>query len=203
MKNLVCIIDYDSGNIGSVFNLVKYLNYEVKVSNKEKDIEDASHLILPGVGSFKSTMQNLESSLELKFLKHHIQNSKKPFLGICVGMQILASVGYEFGKHKGLDLIPGEVNKINTSLSLPHIGWNSFVETKDNVLLNEIPKNADFYFIHSFVFKPLHKNHTISYNNYGEKFASIIQNENIYGVQFHPEKSQIYGQKLMRNFLSI
>lgn len=204
MKKSVCILDYGSGNVRSVFNIVSLLNPEVIVSNLAEDIRNASHLILPGVGAFEAAMQKIKNSIPLEVLEAEVFTKKKPFLGICVGMQVLADTGYEFGKHKGLGWITGEVKKINSgSLPLPHIGWNNTEIKKDNPLVEGISSDFDFYFVHSFAFFTDQTENVVATTDYGQKFCSIIAKENVYGVQFHPEKSQKAGQLLLENFLKI
>ena len=205
----VLIIDYGSGNIKSVYNSVKktlhYFNKssEVKVSNNLLEIEKADKIILPGVGSFDQCMNRISKIKDLvETLKNQVITKKKPFLGICVGMQILSSYGYEFEKFKGLNWIPGKVCKIDNH-KLPHIGWNDIQIKKNSVLLNNLDVDYNFYFVNSFQFIPDNKENVISITNYQQDFCSIIQRENIFGVQFHPEKSQKAGQLLIKNFLDL
>ncbi len=200
----ICILDYGSGNVKSVFNLINHLNYSVKISNKKSDINDASHIILPGVGSFGSSMKKIKENIEIDFIKDQILIKKKPFLGICVGMQVLASIGEEFGNYDGLDLISGRVVKLDSKkLPLPHIGWNNIEVSKKSNLLIDLDESCDFYFVHSFHFECEDEKYIIAKTHYGNTFNSIVEKENIFGVQFHPEKSQKTGQIIFRNFLSI
>jgi imidazole glycerol-phosphate synthase subunit HisH len=198
----VCIIDYGSGNVASVFNVIKFLGYDCKITNDLDYIQNSSHIILPGVGSYSAAMKKMKKKVSIIDLEHEVLKKKKPFLGICVGMQILSSYGHEFEKFKGLDWIPGKVCKIDNQ-KLPHIGWNNIQIKKKSVLLNNLDVDYNFYFVNSFQFIPEDKENIISTTNYQQDFCSIIQRENIFGVQFHPEKSQKAGQLLIKNFLDL
>ena len=199
----VCILDYGSGNVKSVFNLVSFLGYDVIVSNERIEIESATHIILPGVGSFGAAMGKITTQIPLKVLKFEVFNNKKLFLGICVGMQVLMEKGYEHGEHDGLGWIPGTVEKLQVeNLPLPHIGWNDIIIKQDSDLFTDLGDIKDFYFVHSYAIKT-DDSYILTETNYGSNFYSSIKKENIYGVQFHPEKSQKAGQKLIQNFLTI
>jgi imidazole glycerol-phosphate synthase subunit HisH len=196
-------MDYGSGNVKSISNLVSYLGYRVIVSNEISVINSATHLILPGVGSFGTAMKNINSQIPISEIEVEVIQKKKPFLGICVGMQVLAEKGYEHGEHDGLGWIAGTVEKLNAgNAPLPHIGWNNIVLKRDSVLFHNLDVINDFYFVHSYSVKT-NESYITSETNYEGVFCSSIQKENIYGVQFHPEKSQKAGQKLIQNFLKI
>jgi glutamine amidotransferase len=202
-KRFICILDYGCGNVLSVYNLFNTLTEEAVVSNKPDVIKKASHIVLPGVGAFGSSVQKIKLKLPLKIIENEVFKKKKPFLGICVGMQVLANTGYEFGLHQGLGWIPGKVIKINSKdLPLPHVGWNNISIKKKSPIIEHLSK-SDFYFVHSFIFKPKNLDNVIATTKYQEEFCSIIQDENIYGTQFHPEKSQKAGKILIENFLSL
>ena len=203
-KNMtkICILDYGSGNVGSVNNLIKYLNYECIVSNDIKEIENSSHIILPGVGAFGAAMQKIKKNIPIDTLKNEILIKKKPFLGICVGMQVLADKGEEFGEHDGLGWIKGKVIKLNSRI-LPHIGWNDIIIKNNSAIFNGLDKHRDFYFVNSFHFDVQEKNLIIAETEYDQNFCSAVQKGNIIGVQFHPEKSQKTGQILIKNFLNL
>ena len=199
----VCILDYGSGNVNSVYNLVSYLGYDVIVSNDTIEIESATHIILPGVGSFGAAMEKIRNQIPLKVLENEVFNNRKLFLGICVGMQVLLEKGYEHGEQDGLGWIPGTVEKLQVkNLPLPHIGWNDIIIRKDSDLFSDLGDIKDFYFVHSYAIKT-DENFVLTETNYDSNFYSSINKENIYGVQFHPEKSQKAGQKLIQNFLTI
>jgi len=200
MKN-VCILDYGTGNIHSLKNILSKLSITYKYSNKIKDIQNATHLILPGVGAFDVAYKNANKFLPMKIINEEIFNKSKPILGICVGMQIMASYGDEGEGSKGFNWIEGNVTKIKANnLSLPHVGWNNIIKVKDSVITDSLD-SEDFYFLNSYYFNVKNKKHIIAYTTYGSKFPSIVQNNNIFGVQFHPEKSQMNGKKILINFI--
>lgn len=202
----ICILDYGSGNVKSVYNIVTHLGYKAKISNFKKDIIDSSHIILPGVGSFGSSMEKISKSIPFNTLENQVLGKKKPFLGICVGMQVLADKGFEFGEHKGFGWISGEVKKIKIK-KMPsiHIGWNNIIIRKDSNFLKGLEEINDFYFVHSYCFEQStnSKDYVLAETQYEDHFTSIIQKDNIFGVQFHPEKSQIAGQIILKNFINI
>ena len=202
-NKLVCILDYGSGNVKSVFNLVSFLGYNVIISNKINDIKSATHLVLPGVGSFGSAMKKIKSYIPIADVENEVIYKRKPFLGICVGMQVLVDKGYEYGEHNGLGWFPGSAKKLETN-SLPslHIGWNNIIIKKDSVLFQGLNDDSDFYFVHSYAVE-IDSQHVLTETQYENYFCSSIEKDNIFGVQFHPEKSQKAGQKIINNFLSI
>lgn len=200
----VCILDYGSGNVQSVYNMLSTIESNVVISNNPDDIVSATHIILPGVGAFGAAMEKIKNTIPMGVLKTEVFEKKKPFLGICVGLQVLADRGFEFGEHYGLGWISGTVEKIETgSLPLPHIGWNSIKIVNHSPLLDHFDNNQDFYFVHSFAFKEKNATNIVATTEYGQEFNSIISKDNIYGVQFHPEKSQKAGKVLLENFLKI
>lgn len=204
MKRQILILDYGSGNVKSVLNICKYLEENTIISNDIDNIKKCSHIILPGVGSFKSSMDKVKKNLPLKEIMDQIIIKKKPILGICVGMQLLANTGYEFGEYTGLGLIDGSVKKLETNeYPLPNIGWNHVVVEKENILFKKLEKNNSFYFVHSFAFEAKNEDNIIASSLYEKKFVCAIQKENIFGVQFHPEKSQKSGIQLLKNFINI
>jgi glutamine amidotransferase len=199
----ICILDYGSGNVGSVENICQFLGSNPIVSNEADDIRSATHLVLPGVGSFGASMAKVRSKLPLNIIEKEVLSNKKPFLGICVGMQILAQKGYEYGEYDGLGWMPGSVRKLDSNgLRLPHVGWNNINTTRESALFQNFEGDPDFYFVHSFVFKPEDRETIVANTEYGEVFCAAIQKENIFGVQFHPEKSQRAGMLLLNNFLN-
>ena len=197
----VCILDYGSGNVKSVKNLLEFLKVKFIISNNSAKIKKCSHIILPGVGAFQQSMKKLINKVDIKFLEDQVLNKNKPFLGICVGMQLLADSGEEFGKHSGLGWISGKVIKLKSKV-VPHIGWNDIkIKKKDEVFKNLEEK--DFYFVNSYHFKVREKKFVIAETTYKHKFCSVVRKKNIIGVQFHPEKSQYAGKKFIQNFLEI
>jgi glutamine amidotransferase len=204
MSTRVCILDYGSGNTKSVFNLIESILPEVIISNSISDIEEATHILLPGVGAFGTSMEKIHQTIPMNILMGSLFEKKKPFLGICVGMQVMASLGFEFDEHDGLGWIEGEVIKLNSNgFPLPHVGWNSINKKKDSKLFQNIEDNSDFYFVHSYIFNPTNKDLVTSTTNYGEEFCSAIEFNNLFGVQFHPEKSHYAGKKLIENFINM
>ena len=203
MKNAkVCVLDYGSGNVASVYNLIDRLGYDINVSNKTTDIKESSHIILPGVGAFGESIKKIKSTISMDLLQDAVLVKKKPFLGICVGMQILAEKGLEFGEHDGLGWIEGTVEKLRAKV-LPHVGWNNIEMKKDSPIFKNIKNGSDFYFVNSYAFKVKDNSSIIAETTYENKFCSAVQKENILGVQFHPEKSQKVGQLIIDNFLKI
>ena len=203
MKNAkVCVLDYGSGNVASVYNLINRLGYDIKVSNKAEDIKKSSHLILPGVGAFGASIEKIKNNISIELLSDEVKVKKKPFLGICVGMQVLAEKGLEFGSHEGLGWIEGTVEKINAKV-LPHVGWNNIEMKKNSPIFSNIKNASDFYFVNSYAFKVKDNNFIIAETTYENTFCSAVQKENIFGVQFHPEKSQKVGQDIIENFLKV
>lgn len=193
------ILDYGMGNLRSVFNAFKSINFTPVFVKQANDFEGISHLIIPGVGAFPSAMRNIrEAKLELEILK--FAESGKPLLGICLGMQLLATIGYEMETCKGLNLIEGVVKKIDSSERIPHVGWNNINLQKDHFLFDGIKNDADFYFVHSYYFEPTNKDNLMATFEYGTKIPAIVFNNNIIGIQFHPEKSQKNGLKILENF---
>lgn len=205
MKGKICILDYGSGNVGSVYNMMHTLTENVVISNEERDIRRATHIVLPGVGAFGASMAKIKAKLPLKLLANEILQKKKPFLGICVGMQVLAEQGFEFGACSGLGWIKGKVIKLDAGgQPLPHIGWNSVEILRDCALTKKFSTPwPDFYFVHSFVLVPADKKNVMAKTNYGTDFCALVNRDNIYGVQFHPEKSQKAGKILLQNFLEL
>ena len=204
MKNKILIIDNDTGNQASVLNAVKSLGYSVKISRAKNDFDESTHLIFPGVGSFPNFIRNFNKLNIKDILFENILIKKKPILGICVGMQVLSTIGNEFEKTQGLDLIPGEVQKINNDkLLLPHIGWNEVKFLKETEITKNFKDNFDFYFVHSYYFDVSNRKFVTGITTYNHEIPCIIEKDNIFGVQFHPEKSQNAGLLLLKNFLSI
>ena len=202
MKNKILIIDYKVGNVNSVIKAVKHLGYFPVFSNKVKDISDSDAIILPGQGSFDYAMKKINDfGLKEKIFEH--VNKGKKLLGICLGMQILASYGYENNKKtRGLNLIKGEVVKFKSkNIKLPHIGWSEVTQSKKDKIFLEIKNKSDFYHCHSYIFNVSDKKNIFATSKYNEKFTTIIKKKNVYGVQFHPEKSLKLGLKLIDNFL--
>ena len=204
---MITIIDYGIGNIGAFQNVFTRLNIPSRVAKNKSDLENVSKIILPGVGSFDYAINQLNFSGMRDRLDKLVLMEKTPVLGICVGMQMMGRKSQE-GSLKGLNWIDGEVLKFDESLinhrvKLPHMGWNEADPIKKNKLFEGLNKNSIFYFLHSFYFKCREENNTIAISNYGISFSSAISYQNIYGIQFHPEKSHSNGEKLLKNFALI
>lgn len=204
----ITIIDYGAGNIQSVQNAVKEVansSANITISSKVADLKSANYFILPGVGSFGDCMAGLKAIDGLLIeLRTQLLNLKKPFLGICVGMQVLATIGYENGEHQGLGIINGKVEKISTdNLTIPHMGWNEVnVENNKHPLLRNFNGGDHFYFANSYHFSCQNKNNILASYSYGKSYPAVIAKENIAGIQFHPEKSGENGLKFLQNFLN-
>ena len=198
------IINYGLGNLKSLEMIIKNLGYDVEVIFSAKNLKKLDKAILPGVGSYCQAMSLINSNFWNEEIIEFTLGKKNFLLGICLGMQILSSVGEEIKQTKGLNLIEGKVvslKSINCRERIPHIGWNGIENKKNSILLNEIPENTDFYFVHSYVFKPNNLTNVVSTTNYDIDFCSIINKDNIFGTQFHPEKSSFSGRKILQNFL--
>lgn len=198
----VCILDYGSGNVASVKNLLDHLKFKSVISNKIDTLKKSTHIILPGVGAFGAVMKKIKRNIPLKILENEVLIKNKPFLGVCVGMQVLADKSEEFGNHKGFGWIKGSIKKIRSN-KLPHIGWNDIIVKRNSQILNNLEDYKDFYFVNSFYFDSKEKKDVVAETKYGHNFCSIIQKNNIIGVQFHPEKSQKAGQVILKNFLNM
>jgi len=199
---MIVVVDYGMGNLHSIAKALEFVGAEVLVSNKKEDLELADKIVLPGVGAFRDGMMNLQKNKLDKILFQEVIKKKKPFLGVCLGMQLLADKSNEFGNWKGLGFIPGEVKKfdVEDTLKIPHIGWNNVEFIKDHPVLSGIKDNSDFYFVHSYCFTCKDQSHIYGKTDYGGLFTSIIVKDNIFAVQFHPEKSQKDGLTLLSNF---
>ncbi len=201
----VCIIDYGVGNLTSVKNAFTQLGVDAIISREKGDLEDATHLILPGVGSFGEGMKGLNKYGLVEMLQKEVLSQGKPILGICLGMQLFASRGLEYGAHEGLGFIPGTVEMLyakELGLRLPHIGWNDVAVREGYSLTGGYTHKPVFYFLHSYRFLPEDEEVVAGVCEYGEDIVSIIEYKNIFGTQFHPEKSHDDGLLIFKNFLS-
>ena len=206
----VIIVDYKSGNISSVINSFKEVakdKVKIHVTSDLKKIKSSDKVVLPGQGSFKSCTDALNSINGLvETLNEFAINNKKPLLGICVGLQMFADVGYEETETKGLGWISGKVSKIdnkNGKYKLPHIGWNQIEIVKESKIFKNIENNSHMYFVHSYEFIPNDKNLISSTTDYSSKIICSVEKENIFGTQFHPEKSEKIGLQLIENFINL
>jgi len=201
---MITIIDYGVGNIFAFQNVYKRLNIPTKIAKNISDLASAKKIILPGVGAFDYAMHSLNDSGMREKLDELVLDKKVPVLGICVGMQMMGNKSDE-GVMEGLKWIDADILKFDETLikqrtKLPHMGWNDVVMTKNNILFNELDENAIFYFLHSYYFKCHQQNDVIATTEYGIPFTSAVNVNNIFGIQFHPEKSHKYGEQLLNNF---
>lgn len=220
---MIAVIDYDMGNLRSVEKAFEKIGAKARVTRDPGVIKDASHIVLPGVGAFKDCMSSLEKYGLIDPIIRSIE-AGKPFLGICLGLQLLFDESSEFGRHKGLGLISGKVVRFAPhmqaeapsagpagpggaggagELKVPHMGWNDVRKKKDSLLLKGIPDGSFFYFVHSYYAVPDDEPVTLTATSYGVEFASSIEKDNITACQFHPEKSQKKGLKVLKNFSEI
>ncbi len=199
----VLIVDYGVGNHESVANALRRLGYSFTVSDKPEAIAAARAYILPGVGAFVEAMHNFEARGLIEPLRREVVHGKKPLLGICLGMQVLAEDSTEGGMHKGLGFIPGHVEKIDGSsgVRVPHVGWNGVTISQKDPLFSTLDEGVQFYFDHSYHFKT-EVAYTAAQCEYGGPVTAAVQHGNIFGVQFHPEKSQNNGLRLLRAFMN-
>ncbi|OGQ07589.1 MAG: imidazole glycerol phosphate synthase, glutamine amidotransferase subunit [Deltaproteobacteria bacterium RBG_19FT_COMBO_58_16] len=203
---MIAIIDYDMGNLRSVAKAFEKVGARARVTRDPGVITDASHVVLPGVGAFRDCMANLDEFNLITPILNSVK-SGKPFLGICLGLQLLFDESMEFGRHKGLGLIKGSVVRFPAStgpdgleLKVPHMGWNDIRIMKGSALFNGIHDGAYFYFVHSYYTAPEDAGVTLTTTSYGLEFTSAIEKDNIMACQFHPEKSQRVGLKMLKNF---
>ena len=206
----VTIVDYNSGNISSVINSFREVaqnKVNIEVSSDLKKIKSSDKVVLPGQGSFKSCVDALNKINGLTdSLNEFVINNKKPLLGICVGLQMFADIGYEETETKGLGWIAGKVSKIdnqNGKFKLPHIGWNQINIIKNSKIFQNIENNSHMYFVHSYEFIPNDKNVVSATTDYSSNIVCSIEKENIFGTQFHPEKSDKIGLKIIDNFINL
>ena len=210
---LVSIIDYGCGNIRSVFNAFNAIrekkNIKVLVTSQEKEIKRANYLVLPGVGSFESCIKGLKKSNLLGIITQKVKDDYVPFLGICVGMQMLATHSFENGKYEGLNWIKGEVKKVQKTrerLKIPHMGWNNLEIKRETAFIKKLKTKLEFekvsaYFVHSYNFLTKNEDNKIMTVNYGQEITAMVSENNIIGTQFHPEKSNFFGLIFLETFL--
>jgi glutamine amidotransferase len=202
MNPKIVIIDYGMGNLRNVERGFEKIGFEAKVTRNKREIQRASAIVLPGVGAFKDCMMNLEKYGLVELILQSIEKGK-PYLGICLGLQILFSESEEFGSHKGLDLIRGRVVKFkpDPEHKVPHMGWNTVEIEREAPMLQGIVSGDFFYFVHSYYVLPEETEWIATLTNYGRLFVSSIWKENLFATQFHPEKSQDKGLRILENFV--
>lgn len=190
---MIGLVDIGTGNIGSLGNALNHLGLPFIHSRDRSELDRCSHLMLPGVGAFGPAIEHLQ----LRGLDEYLQTWGRPLLGICLGMQLLLSESEEHGRHMGLDLIPGRVRKIEGARRRVHMGWNEVIPRKDNPL---IPRTGYAYFVHAYHCVPQDPDVVVAETEYGETLAAVIRQGNVAGVQFHPEKSQVFGLEILQRF---
>lgn len=196
---MIAIIDYQMGNLRSVQKAFEKVGFEAQITDDPKKILEAEAIVLPGVGAFGAAMKRLEEAELVEPIRKSI-NSGKPYLGICLGLQMLFTESEEGGWYQGLDLIPGKVKRFAEGLKIPHIGWNQIKIKKEVPILKGIEDESYVYFVHSYYVIPEDKSIIATTTNYGADFVSMIFFDNVYATQFHPEKSQKIGLKILENF---
>jgi imidazole glycerol-phosphate synthase subunit HisH len=201
----ITIIDFDAGNLRNVQKAIEHLGATAGISKKAADIETAEVLILPGVGAFRDGITAIKQYGLYDLIRTEVLGKKKPILGICLGMQLMAAESHEGGLWQGLALLPMSIHRLQsdkTGLRIPHIGWNEITARQKSVLFKDIPSAPDFYFVHSYHAVCEDENIIAATAEYGHKFAAAVEKDNIFATQFHPEKSQRYGVQLIKNFLN-
>jgi len=196
------IIDYNVGNLHNLKNALDYSGIESKLVSHADDVKKADRILLPGVGAFAPAMDHLKHSGMLEALHEKVQ-SGTPMLGVCVGAQLLMDNSVENGFHDGLGWIQGKVKRFSHELKTPQIGWNSVIQQKKNLLFKDVSDEMHFYFVHSYHLEPANSAQVLGITNYGYEFASVVCKDNLWGVQFHPEKSQNAGLQLLKNFCTL
>lgn len=204
---MIHVVDYGLGNVQAIINTYKRIGIDSVPVRDARQLNKVGKIILPGVGSFDHALEQLAASGMRERLEDLVLNEKVPVLGICVGMQILAHSSEE-GVQCGLGWVPGRVrsfasNPASESLPMPHMGWNNVVQTKNCPLFNDLEDDGRFYFLHSYYFDVFDPNHQVAQAEYGFKFDAIVNNGNVFGVQFHPEKSHHFGMTLLKNFAEL
>jgi imidazole glycerol-phosphate synthase subunit HisH len=202
---MITIVDYGMGNVGSVFNMLRKLRAKVQISNDKSEIENSDKLILPGVGHFDRGMDSLNASGLSSVLSEQVLVNKKPILGICLGMQMMTR-GSEEGQHQGLGWVAADTIKFppSSTLKVPHMGWNQVKPSTGAKLFEQSPEEAErFYFVHSYYVQADNAKDVAAYCHYGHDFVAAFEVGNIVGVQFHPEKSHLFGMSLLQRFVAL
>lgn len=198
---MIGIIDYHLNNLRSVQKAFEKVGVQSFISDNPSDLRTADKLVLPGVGAFAQAMENLRVLGLENIVRKHVADGK-PLLGICLGMQLLFSKSYERGESAGLDFVHGNVKLFPSTVKVPHIGWNQVEIVKKSPLLNDVEEKSFVYFVHSYYVEPT-EDVTLTRTEYGFRFTSIIEKGNVFGIQFHPEKSQVTGLQLLKNFAEL
>ncbi|MCL8308511.1 MULTISPECIES: imidazole glycerol phosphate synthase subunit HisH [Pseudomonas putida group] len=201
---MIVIVDYGVGNIASVLNMLKRVGAKAKASNRSEDIEQADKLILPGVGAFDAGMQTLRGSGLVEMLNEQVLNKGKPVMGVCLGSQMLGN-GSEEGNEPGLGWVDMDIVRFEKreGRKVPHMGWNEVIPQIQHPILTGIDQESRFYFVHSYYMLPRHAENILLAANYDQQFAAAVVKDNIFGFQFHPEKSHRFGMQLFKNFVEL
>lgn len=196
---MITVVDYKLNNLRSIENTLRRLGHEVRVTSNPEDVQTAEKLILPGVGAFRDAMKNL---LELQLLEPFLDRARSGVstLGICLGMHLLFTESEEFGLYKGLNLIPGRVVRLPMNLRVPHMGWNQLHPKRRDKFIEGVAESSFVYFVHSYYVEPAAPDIVLATTDYGIEFPAIVHSKNIWATQFHPEKSQHVGERLLENF---
>lgn len=196
---MIAVVDYGVGNLKNVYTALKKLDLDVMITSDVKKIDDAKAIVLPGVGAFSDAMDNLKCHNLIPCLERNVKKGK-PMLGICLGMQLLFEKSYEDGIWDGLGFIEGDIVRFSNDLKVPHMGWNSLHKNKDHDLVKDIDDGEYVYFVHSYYLKRENLENVLLYTDYGVKVPAVVAKDNVFGMQFHPEKSSTTGIKLLKNF---
>ena len=196
------IIDYKVGNLHNLKNALDFSGVKNQLVSTADEVLKAERILLPGVGAFAPAMEQLRKSGMLEVLQEKV-DAGTPLLGICVGAQLLMDESEEDGTHSGLGWIPGKVKRFQHELKIPQMGWNQVSQKKNDPLFQEVADETHFYFVHSYHLLPENSEHILGESNYGYDFAAVVRNDNLWGVQFHPEKSQNAGLQLLKNFCTL
>lgn len=201
---MIGIVDYGMGNLLSVYSAFDYLGEDVKLCTEPSELETMDRIVIPGVGAFKDCISKLHDKGFVVVLQEQVIKKKKPVMGICLGMQIMANKSYEGGEHDGLGWFDAEVVRLTAydNLRIPNIGWNEIKQKNKTPLFEGIPQNADFYLVHSYFMKCKYEEDVVASYDYREPITAAVMKDNIFAVQFHPEKSQDYGLAMLSNFVS-
>ena len=199
---MIAVIDYGMGNLRSVQKALESLGAETVISNDPDTVRKADKVVLPGVGAFGKAMDNLTELHLVDIIRERI-SAGTPFLGICLGMQLLMDSSEELGTHQGLGIFPGAVKRFPTGITVPHMGWNQVYFRNHSPYFHNIPSDAFYYFVHAYYVIPEKEEHCIAVTEYGTSFTSVVGVEHVIGCQFHPEKSQKLGLQILQNFISM
>jgi glutamine amidotransferase len=196
---MIAVIDYGVGNLASVKNGFQQVGYPARITNDPAVVRAAHRVVLPGVGAFQDAMANLEQAGMVEVI-HETVRAGKPFLGICLGLQLMFEASQEGGLHRGLGIFPGQVKLLPGRIKVPHMGWNQIEMQRDVPILKGIPDGTNFYFVHSYYVDPARPELTTTLTEHGINFTSTVSRGNVFGVQFHPEKSSALGLRILKNF---